>query len=93
MLLQGGEELNMEKGLKASDSQCYGMWRDGASSGYAGPAGFQDDRGYDPRNLEGRALSALSMFGQNARMASELMWSNVQRAPSFAPGNILLFYI
>ncbi|MQM07031.1 hypothetical protein Taro_039872 [Colocasia esculenta] len=83
MLLQGGEELNTEKASKVSDSRGYGM-----PTGYAGPTGFQDIRGYDLQNLEGRALSALSTFGQNARMTSELMWSKVQRTPSFAPASL-----
>ncbi|XP_078446286.1 shrunken seed protein (SSE1) [Wolffia australiana] len=36
--------------------------------------------GHDQRNLEGRALSALDMFAQNAKMSSERLW--VSRAAS-----------
>uniref|UniRef100_A0A1D1YQH4 Peroxisomal membrane protein PEX16 n=1 Tax=Anthurium amnicola TaxID=1678845 RepID=A0A1D1YQH4_9ARAE len=85
MLLQGGEEPNVDKDLNVSDSHRDGIWRHGRLNGHSGTASFQDSHGFDPRYPEGRALSALTMFGQNAKMSSETMWSKVQEIPSFAP--------
>lgn len=60
MLLHGGETPNIEKQPNFSSSQC---------SPKPG-----SDHGPNPWNLEGRALSALSRFGENARMISDPVW-------------------
>ncbi|ONK79882.1 uncharacterized protein A4U43_C01F11370 [Asparagus officinalis] len=60
MLLQGGEVENVEK--KRPNVQ--GLHH---AQGY---------NGFMPHNLEGRAMSALSRFGENAKMALDPMWMN-----------------
>ncbi|XP_050204192.1 peroxisome biogenesis protein 16 [Mercurialis annua] len=60
MLLHGGETPNIEQHLK--------------SGSHRGRAHSQDVNGRNPWNLEGRAMSALSRFGENARMLSEPVW-------------------
>ncbi|XP_058085804.1 peroxisome biogenesis protein 16 [Magnolia sinica] len=76
MLLHGGEVANVEKGTNALESH-HGMGNFAMPGGYHGPNGhFHEFRGHDPRNLEGRALSALSRFGENAKMVSNPTWLN-----------------
>ncbi|XP_048321972.1 peroxisome biogenesis protein 16 [Ziziphus jujuba] len=73
MLLHGGETPNDENHLNASTSQ-----REISGSmnpdGYYGPAYSRNNHGHNPWNLEGRALSALNVFGENARMVSNPVW-------------------
>ncbi|CAA0377112.1 Peroxisome biogenesis protein 16 [Arabidopsis thaliana] len=63
MLLQGGETPNEEKDSNQSESQN----RAGNSGRNLGPHGLGNQNHHNPWNLEGRAMSALSSFGQNAR--------------------------
>lgn len=67
MLLHGGETLNPEKGPTDIDPQ-NGLGGHVRPGGRHGPGNY-----YGPaiQNLEGRALSALSRFGENARMVSD----------------------
>ncbi|KAJ6879339.1 LOW QUALITY PROTEIN: peroxisome biogenesis protein 16 isoform X1 [Populus alba x Populus x berolinensis] len=67
MLLHGGETPNIEKhlGFPSSQHNGGGFQKHGARHG---------SNGQNPWNLEGRALSALSRFGENARMGSDPVW-------------------
>lgn len=54
---------------------------------------LQNNYGHNSWNLEGRALSALNRFGENARMVSEPVWLQRiqhQQALMELPGNQLL---
>ncbi|CAA6673620.1 unnamed protein product [Spirodela intermedia] len=75
ILLQGGETSNSDEASSVSDIDPSGLGNPGRIGGY------------DPRNLEGRALSALNMFAQNAKMNSEQMW--VPRATTSPPKTTL----
>ncbi|KAF5175223.1 Peroxisome biogenesis protein [Thalictrum thalictroides] len=66
MLLHGGDTLNSEKGPNNLASQ-HGMGGITRPGGHLGPG---NNYGRGMQNLEGRALSALSRFGENARMVS-----------------------
>lgn len=72
MLLHGGETTNDQSESHSPDAQ------KNALSSKPGPQGFtsilKNHRGQTPRNLEGRALSALNRFGENARTVSESSW-------------------
>lgn len=73
MLLHGGETPNVEKDSGGSRLQ----HRTGSLTnpgGSHGPGNLQGYHGQNPWNLEGRALSALNRFGQNARMVVEPSW-------------------
>ncbi|KAG7575023.1 Peroxisome membrane protein Pex16 [Arabidopsis suecica] len=63
MLLQGGETPNEEKDSDQSESQI----RAGNLGRNLGPHSLGNQNHHNPWNLEGRAMSALSSFGQNAR--------------------------
>lgn len=71
MLLHGGETPNDEKESDDSTSQYNGFTNSG---GHQGPSYWKNNYSQTPWNLEGRARSALSSFGQNARMVSDPMW-------------------
>ncbi|XP_021280299.1 peroxisome biogenesis protein 16 [Herrania umbratica] len=73
MLLHGGEIPNVEKDSDDTSSQqrIGGFLKPG---GHHGPGWFQNNHGQNPWNLEGRALSALSRFGESARMISDPVW-------------------
>lgn len=70
MLLRGGETPNDDKHPDAFSSQHN-------NGGFTKPGG-QSESDYlmnnHAQNLEGRALSALNSFGENARMVSEPAW-------------------
>ncbi|KAF6160430.1 hypothetical protein GIB67_019199 [Kingdonia uniflora] len=68
MLLHGGETPNVESNSHDSDAQQ-------RMESFSKPD-LRDRYGRDPRNLEGRALSALSQFGENAKMVSNQTWFN-----------------
>ncbi|XP_011656685.1 peroxisome biogenesis protein 16 isoform X2 [Cucumis sativus] len=74
ILLEGGETTNSERHLETSTShhKANAFTKHGGhhASGFSG-----DLNGHSPWNLEGRALSALSRFGENARMTSPPAWS------------------
>ncbi|GLT84483.1 hypothetical protein SLE2022_027090 [Rubroshorea leprosula] len=73
MLLHGGETLNVEEHTDCSSSQ----HRVGAfqkHGGHNGPGWLQNNHSKSPWNLEGRALSALSRFGEHARLGSDTPW-------------------
>ncbi|XP_010518211.1 PREDICTED: peroxisome biogenesis protein 16-like [Camelina sativa] len=63
MLLQGGETPNDEKDSNQTESQN----RAGNSDMNHGPHSFVNQNHHNPWNMEGRAMSALNSFGQNAR--------------------------
>ncbi|KAI5598555.1 hypothetical protein BDE02_02G140500 [Populus trichocarpa] len=67
MLLHGGETPNIEKHSDFSSSQHN-------VGGFPKPGSRHGPNGLNPWNLEGRALSALSRFGENARMSSDPVW-------------------
>ncbi|XP_062157478.1 peroxisome biogenesis protein 16 isoform X1 [Alnus glutinosa] len=71
MLLHGGETPNDEKESGASTSQYNGFANSG---GHHGPSYLGNNYADTQWNLEGRALSALSSFGENARMVSDPVW-------------------
>lgn len=73
MLLHGGESVNVKKDSNTTNSQ----HRQGplANIGYHhGPGNLRNYNGQSQWNLEGRALSALSRFGENARMNTKPTW-------------------
>ncbi|KAK9143569.1 hypothetical protein Syun_012969 [Stephania yunnanensis] len=73
MLLQGGETPNKKMDTSALNSN-QGL-RMGLNSGtHSRAGGAQGYYAQDPRNLEGRAISALSRFGESARMVSDPAW-------------------
>lgn len=70
MILEGGETTNNERHLETSTSQ----HRANAFTKHGGHhSGYLNE--HNQWNLEGRALSALSRFGDNARMISPPAWS------------------
>ncbi|XVF33422.1 hypothetical protein REPUB_Repub17cG0167600 [Reevesia pubescens] len=73
MLLHGGETPNVEYNSDNTSSQhrIGGFLQPG---GHHGPGWLQNNYGQNPWNLEGRALSALSRFGESARMISDPVW-------------------
>ncbi|XP_057998353.1 peroxisome biogenesis protein 16 isoform X3 [Hevea brasiliensis] len=71
MLLHGGETPNIEKHSDFSSQQTVGGF---LKPGNHGPSHLRGNNGRNPWNPEGRALSALSRFGQNARMVSDPVW-------------------
>ncbi|XP_010255574.1 PREDICTED: peroxisome biogenesis protein 16 [Nelumbo nucifera] len=73
MLLHGGEATNTVEDPNASGSH-HRMQNFTKPGGHQGPGYFQDYNGYRAQNLEGRALSALSRFGENARMTLDPTW-------------------
>ncbi|KAF4386790.1 hypothetical protein F8388_006745 [Cannabis sativa] len=80
MLILGGETPNDDKHLKPSPPPPHEI------DGFAKPVGNQrpgylrNNHGQNPWNLEGRALSALNRFGENARTVSNPAWLHrVQR--------------
>lgn len=74
LLLEGGETTNNERHLETTTSQhrANAFTKHGGhhASGFSGYL-----NGHNQWNLEGRALSALSRFGENARMISPPAWS------------------
>lgn len=70
MLLHGGETLNVEESPNGISSRhgMGGLTRPGA---HHGPGNVY---GHRMQNMEGRALSALSRFGENAKMVSGSSW-------------------
>ncbi|OVA12378.1 Peroxisome membrane protein [Macleaya cordata] len=75
MLLSGGEIANVEKGPEPSNSE-HRMGNFVKPGGDPGPGSLRDHYGRDQQNLEGRALSALSKFAEDARIISEPKWLN-----------------
>ncbi|KAL2233957.1 UNVERIFIED_CONTAM: Peroxisome biogenesis protein 16 [Sesamum indicum] len=72
MLLHGGESINDKSNSDDVDSHRNGLL---SNSGQQGVSGFlKNHPGQDPWNLEGRALSALTRFGENARTVAEPTW-------------------
>ncbi|KAF2315358.1 hypothetical protein GH714_038917 [Hevea brasiliensis] len=72
MLLHGGETPNTEKHSNLSSQQTVGGFS--KHGNHHGPSHSRYINGRNPWNLEGRALSALSRFGENARMVSDRVW-------------------
>ena len=73
MLLHGGERPNVEKDSEALNSQ-NGFGHLAKPGWQQGPGNLRNYHEKNPWNLEGRAMFALSRFGENARMASEPTW-------------------
>ncbi|KAJ8900307.1 hypothetical protein K2173_024947 [Erythroxylum novogranatense] len=70
MLLSGGETPNTEQHPGFPSSQ----HNTGAKLRTQGEPGLRNFNGQNPWNLEGRALSALNRFGENAMMVSDPVW-------------------
>ncbi|KAH6779816.1 shrunken seed protein [Perilla frutescens var. hirtella] len=68
MLLHGGETINDRGESDDLDSQRNAVGPQGVSGI------LKNHQGQTPWNLEGRALSALNRFGENARTVSEPTW-------------------
>lgn len=80
MLLHGGETIN--DGSESDDSSPQGV------------PGILKNHGQTPSNLEGRAMSALNKFGENARTVSEPTWLRRvqhQQAIMEPPSNTFFF--
>ncbi|PON41227.1 Peroxisome membrane protein, Pex [Parasponia andersonii] len=73
MLLQGGETPNDEENLKTSTPH-YEIDGFAKSGGHQRSVYLWNNHGQNPYNLEGRALSALSRFGENAKTVSNPAW-------------------
>ncbi|KAG9443757.1 hypothetical protein H6P81_015097 [Aristolochia fimbriata] len=71
MLLRGGEDVNVEKDHNSVDQ---GVGDFARAVGYQGAGPSYN--AYGPRGLEGRAMFALSQFGENAKMVSSPSWMN-----------------
>lgn len=79
MLLHGGETLNAQEKPNDSTSQ-HGLRGVARPAGQPGPGSFY---GRSIQNVEGRALSALRSFGENAKMVSHPSWvTKVQHQPA-----------
>ncbi|CAI9101665.1 OLC1v1039040C1 [Oldenlandia corymbosa var. corymbosa] len=73
MLLHGGESVNSDKGSNVSIEKPGPF---GKAGNLNGPVNSRYYNNHIPWNLEGRALSALNRFGENARMVSDPSWLN-----------------
>ncbi|CAL0318318.1 unnamed protein product [Lupinus luteus] len=71
MLLHGGETYNDETHSDSFASQHQTILK---PDGHRGSDYMRNNHGPNPWNLEGRALSALSSFGEKARTGSDPMW-------------------
>ncbi|OMO78693.1 Peroxisome membrane protein, Pex16 [Corchorus capsularis] len=73
MLLHGGETPNIEKDSDdtSSQQQIGGFPKPG---GHHGSGWLQNHHGQNSWNPQGRAMSALSRFGESARMISNPLW-------------------
>ncbi|XP_020092478.1 peroxisome biogenesis protein 16 [Ananas comosus] len=93
MLLQGGEVVNEEKILDVPEDYGGGMRANGWPGGYVRNGhqnGYsKNHNGIVPKNLEGRAMSALSRFGENAKMALDPMLLNRLRHPFEPPALVV----
>lgn len=83
MLLHGGETINDEKGPNnANQPQTRGRLMQQGRNGFT---------------YEGRALNAMSRFGENARMIADPTWfrraEHHQRAIMQLPGNFKLLFL
>lgn len=88
MLLEGGEVANVEKkGHNAGRLRHGPVGTSGRPGGSSGPGQFQGYNGFIPQNLEARAMSALSRFGDNAKMASDTMWMTQFQTSSETAGS------
>lgn len=88
MLLSGGETSNDETNSNSLTSQDQIGLKSGLGHALSN---MKSNQGPNPYNLEGRALSALSRFGERARMVSEPVWlSRVQHQQAIMepPGNM-----
>ncbi|XP_014522944.1 peroxisome biogenesis protein 16 [Vigna radiata var. radiata] len=74
MLLQGGETPNDEEHSDSFSSQHIGLKPDG----HHRPGYMKNNLGANPMNLEGRALSALVRFGENAKVSDPVRLHRVQ---------------
>lgn len=72
MLLHGGETINDQSESDGLDSQRNAPSSKPEAQGVS--AILKNHQGQNPGNLEGRALSALNRFGENARTVSEPTW-------------------
>ncbi|EEF50445.1 conserved hypothetical protein [Ricinus communis] len=72
MLLHGGETPNTEQHSNLSSQHTTGSSSKPGS--HQGPGNLQYINGWNPWNLEGRALAALNRFGENARIVSDPVW-------------------
>ncbi|WOL05562.1 peroxisome biogenesis protein 16 [Canna indica] len=82
MLLQGGEMVNVDDREGVPGDYDGGIRNAMMPGGYSNPGYVHDYHGGIPRSLEGRAISALNRFGENAKMQSDPMWLNKFRRSS-----------
>ncbi|KAJ4953575.1 hypothetical protein NE237_030407 [Protea cynaroides] len=92
MVLEGAETPNVESFPHTSGSynRIGGFARPGVNQG---PSNFQHHYEQNARNLEGRALTALNRFGENARMVSDPTWMKRlqhQHAMTVDPPNLTI---
>lgn len=82
ILLQGGEIVNSDEKVSEDYNRRLGDVR---MAGGSNIPGYIHERAI-PQNLEGRAISALSCFGENAKMLSDQVWLNKLRHGSQTAG-------
>lgn len=82
ILLQGGEIVNSDERVSEDYNRRLG---DARMTGGSNRPGYIHERAI-PQNLEGRAISALSCFGENAKMLSDQVWLNKLRHGSQTAG-------
>ncbi|XVF73306.1 hypothetical protein PTKIN_Ptkin12aG0190900 [Pterospermum kingtungense] len=85
MLLHGGDTPNVEKDSEDTITQdrIGGFPKPGGRHGHGW---LHNKHGQNPWNLEGRALSALSRFGENARTISNPVWmQRIQQQRAMEP--------
>lgn len=90
MLLHGGETPNDDVNSDNLYSQ-HQIGRLPQPRGHLGSGSMNNNLVQNPWNLEGRALSALSRFGENARVVSDPTWLTRvrhQRGIMKPPGNL-----
>lgn len=95
MLLHGGETPNAEESSDNlnSEQSFGGLAKPGGQNGHAY---LQNNLRHSPWNVQGGALSALSKFGENARMVPAPVWLqrvHHQSAIMGPPGNQMILNI
>lgn len=99
MLLQGGEVANEEEvnvlannyGVKSNRVPIIYPMNGHSQNGHGVASnGLDGKAGLVSKSLEGRAVTALNKFGQNAKMMSDPMWMRRLQPTLDAPGNFFL---
>ncbi|KAG6505781.1 hypothetical protein ZIOFF_038146 [Zingiber officinale] len=84
ILLQGGEIVNNDERVSENYNTRLGDARMAGGSNM--PGSIHERYGTIQQNLEGRAISALSCFGENAKKLSDQVWLNKLRHSSQTAG-------